>query len=285
MSLQPISGLAKIAEQFDVYFIDIYGVIHDGTSIYPGALHCLEALALAGKSVLLLTNTPARSQVIVKRLETIGIPPSLYQHVISSGEVAYRHIIERSDSWYARLGDHCYFIGPSHSSLLEGSAVRLVSDIDRADFIIAAGPDDWHTQLADYEETLQQAVVKKLPLICANPNRGSSLKVQAGDIAHFYETLGGEAHYHGKPYLTFYETALNCYPQIDKNRVLVIGDALEVDIRGALAMQLACAWVTGGLHSYELEAAHGIPADEKAVRKTCDAYGSVPDYTIPGLIW
>ena len=121
LSLRPIEGIAKIADQFDVYFIDIYGVIHDGTSMHPGVLHCLEHLALAGKSVLLLTNTPARSQVIVKRLETIGLSPSLYQHIISSGEVTYRHIVERADSWYARLGEHCYFIGPSHSSLLEGS--------------------------------------------------------------------------------------------------------------------------------------------------------------------
>lgn len=285
MALQPITGLAKIADQFDVYFIDIYGVIHDGTSMYPGTLRCLEHLAQAGKSVLLLTNTPARSQVIIKRLETIGIPPSLYQHVISSGEVTYRHIVERADSWYARLGQHCYFIGPSHSSLLEESSIRLVSDIDQADFIIAAGPDDWHAQLANYEEALQQAASKNLPLICANPNRGSSLKVQAGDIAQFYETLGGEAHYHGKPYASFYETALSCYPQVEKKRVLVIGDALEVDIKGALSMQLTCAWVTGGLHSYELGVAYGTAADEKTVRATCDTYGYIPDYTMPGLIW
>ena len=140
-------------------------------------------------------------------------------------------------------------------------------------------------KLGDYEEILKQAVDKKLPLICANPNRGSALGVQAGDIAYYYETIGGEAHYHGKPYPTFYETALESYSQVAKDRVLVIGDSLEVDIKGALDMKLACAWVTGGMHSYEIGAAYGTQAAEQKVREICKAYGYMPDYTIPGLIW
>ncbi len=279
-----LSNLGKIAPLFDVFFIDIYGVIYDGRSPYPGVIRCLRHLSEAGKSVLLLTNSPLRSQVIAKHLEAMGIPLSLYQHLISSGEVTYAHLHDRPDSWYSHLGEKCYFIGPSHSSLLDGLNIYLVSDIEEADFLVVAGPDDWHSGIADYKDILVAAVAKGLPLICANPNLGDVHKAQAGDIAEYYQHLGGEVHSHGKPYPSFFRAALRRFPNVNRDKILVIGDALDSDIKGALAVHLNCAFVTGGQHSIELGASYGNPAKPKAIQHLLENHQLYPTYTIPGLI-
>ena len=58
---------------------------------------------------------------------------------------------------------------------------------------------------------MQQALERKLPLICANPDivveRGDRLIYCAGAIAELYRELGGEVIFYGKPHRPIYERA------------------------------------------------------------------------------
>lgn len=289
MEVKVISGLSEIGDEFDAFLIDIYGVVHNGATIYEGVIDCLEKFAAQGKSVLLLTNSPFRASFIIEKLENMGISPSLYQHLLSAGEDTYIHLKERHDPWYAQLGDMYYFIGPSRPSLLEGLQIHRVSTVDEADFIIVVGPDDWHKSLSDYDDILEAAVKKKIPMVCANPNRRGlepgAVVIEAGAIAAHFEEMGGQVHYHGKPYKSFFQAAKSRYPNIPKDRILVIGDSLLIDVIGARNSGFPVAFVPGGLHAGDFGVSYGEQPSVEALEKVYAKLNVFPDYTILGLTW
>ncbi len=147
-SYKPLSGISEIVDEYDAFITSIFGVIHNRTSLIPGVRGCLEKLAENGKTILLLTNAPKRASTIIQQLSQIGVPPSLYQHVVSSGEEAFKHLSQRSDPWHATLGKYCYYLGSTDDDdLIENLEVYPVSDIRRADFILAVGFDVWHKDI------------------------------------------------------------------------------------------------------------------------------------------
>ena len=54
--MQHLKGFASLAERFDGFIIDLWGVVHDGVTPYPGAIDCLRRLRAAGKRTVLLSS-------------------------------------------------------------------------------------------------------------------------------------------------------------------------------------------------------------------------------------
>ena len=111
-----IQGLHTIAENYEGFLIDVYGVIHDGSQLYPGAIGCLEKLSKSKKIVALISNSPNRSKELSMRLNSMGIPSGYFQYVFTAGESTFQHLLNRENPWYSKLGNNCYFIGPAHST-------------------------------------------------------------------------------------------------------------------------------------------------------------------------
>src|SRR5579872_3133206 len=84
MNLRFIAGLREIAFDYDGFVLDLWGVLHDGSTPYPGVLDALSRLKSAGKRIVILSNAPRRAALVAKRMSEIGIEPSLYHHVHSS---------------------------------------------------------------------------------------------------------------------------------------------------------------------------------------------------------
>jgi HAD superfamily hydrolase (TIGR01459 family) len=98
-----------------------------------------------------------------------------------------------------------------------------------------------------------------LTLLCANPDivvqRGGKLIWCAGALARLYAQLGGRTVYFGKPYAPIYEAALVClHAMADQAamRVLVMGDGLETDIRGANGAGLDAIFIADGIHGEDI---------------------------------
>ena len=92
-----------------------------------------------------------------------------------------------------------------------------------------------------------------LKMICANPDkmvrRGDIIVPCAGALAEVYEAIGGEVLMAGKPFAPIYDAALELAGNPEKKKVLAIGDGPETDIKGALANDLACLFITGGINT------------------------------------
>ncbi|TAL01222.1 MAG: TIGR01459 family HAD-type hydrolase [Rhodospirillaceae bacterium] len=290
MSLQPIPGLAAIADRFDGFILDLWGVVHDGVSPYPPVISTLQSLYAAGKKTLLLSNAPRRAFALVDAMSAMGIDRALYGEVLSSGEVTRDALIARDDPFFARLGTVAYHLGPERDrNVFADTGVTIVDDLDAATFIVNTGPIDFTDTVDTYLHVLTVARARNLPMVCANPDivviREGHPVVCAGAIAVRYEAMGGSVAYRGKPDRAVYDAALVKLGAGNLQRIAVVGDALETDIKGAAAAGLRSIWCTGGIHAAALGVSYGNPADPEKAAALAAAHGYAPDFIIPGFIW
>ena len=89
---ESIEGLSDIVDKYDAFFLDQFGVLHYGQRPYPDVVATLEKLHYAKKKIVILTNSGKRSEPNLQRLVKMGFPELVIDHVVSSGEVAWRGI-------------------------------------------------------------------------------------------------------------------------------------------------------------------------------------------------
>ena len=106
-------GFAPLAERYDGFIVDLWGVMHDGARVFPAAIDCLARLHALDKRIVILSNAPRRVSSIQERNQQLGLSPSLSHAVMSSGEDAWRHLAQRSDAFQGRgTGPRICMCGP-----------------------------------------------------------------------------------------------------------------------------------------------------------------------------
>jgi HAD superfamily hydrolase (TIGR01459 family) len=259
-------GMAEVAERYDGYILDLWGVLHDGEQAFPWAVDCLSELRVREKRVLILSNAPRRTDAIAARCAELGIVSEHYDALMSSGEDAWRHLKERPDTWYQALGERCYHLGPARDlGMREGLAYTFVDQLEDADFILLTGALSTDDSADTYTPFLEAALRRRLPMVCANPDlvvyRGQRMEICAGTIAARYEELGGEVRYHGKPHAKIYDTCLGLFGGMAPERIVAVGDSLRTDVLGAHAVGLDALFIVSGIHKGELAGESGDAVD------------------------
>ncbi len=284
--MKSIQHITDILDHYDGFIIDLWGVIHDGTSAYPGAKAAMAALHQAGKQVVFLSNAPRRAEKARNTLDNFHIPREQYIDVISSGEVAFQHL-SRANPY----GPRYYYLGPDKDSgvftgaktaldfdenvLQDAAEFTRVMDEREADFILCAGFEYDYQPLDEFEPVAQRLAVSGKPMVCINPDLevvkmdGTRLWC-AGWVARRYAELGGTVTYYGKPHADVYATAFNILGALDHSRILAIGDNLLTDILGANAQGIDSLLITGGILT--AEAGHAVSeAELEAALRDVDA--------------
>lgn len=255
MSLRPIRRLAELTPAYDIILSDIWGVLHNGIALYPQARQALTEARAAGKTVILITNSPRPAADVVRQIAALGLPREAYDGIITSGDVT-RALIEEAPK---RL----FHIGPERDlSLFDGLDIELTEDYE-AQAIVCTGLFEQkpNENPEDYRPLLQKLRGRNLPFICANPDIIVHIGEQelwcAGALARLYTELGGRTLIAGKPHAPIYAQALaqaaaarglQSAAQIDKSRVLIIGDGLPTDIKGADNQGFDALFIAGGIH-------------------------------------
>lgn len=289
-TIEILPGVAPLAERYDGFVLDLWGVIHDGVRPYPGAVDSLRRLKARGKRLILLSNAPRRAAAVIEAMTAMGIPRDHYDDVLSSGEAAWHALRDRTDRWHARLGRRCFHLGPPRDKgMLVGLDIEPALRPGAADFILATGVDRDEETLADYEAVLAEGAAARVPLVCANPDleviRGGRRMICAGLLAARYEELGGPVAYHGKPHAPVYRACQAMMGGLPAERVAAVGDSLRTDIAGGRAAGLDTVLVTGGIHADEWQLKPGQPPDPALLLAACRRQGSVPTAAIPAFIW
>ena len=281
-----IDGLAAIADQYDVILSDVWGVLHNGMKAHPAASAALVEIRRRGVPVVLISNAPRQSPVVIGQLDRLGVPRAAYDAVVTSGDVSRDYI-------RSRPGEPVHHIGPKRDLVIfEDIGTRLVG-LDEAAYVVCTGlvddrsetPDDYADQLAAMRE-------RNLFFLCGNPDKvvevGDSLIYCAGAIADRYQAMGGEVLYAGKPFEPAYEACFGFAERIlgkpvDRSRTLAIGDAMRTDVAGAARMGLDCLFLAEGIHAEDLLGPDGLRAEGLAalMRET----GLHPRYVMPKLTW
>ena len=281
------TGLSALTDRYDVLLCDVWGVIHNGVESFPEACQALVKWREQRGPVILISNAPRPSVDVVAQLDGLGVPREAWSAFVTSGD-ATRPLLA------SRAPGPVWAIGPERTEVLYDGLGLDFADVDKAAFITVTGPYDDETEgPEDYRERLTIAAARKLPLICANPDRvvqrGDRLIYCGGALADLYETLGGEVLMAGKPYAPIYDLALAeaqtlLGQPVDRSRVLCIGDGVITDIKGADDQNLACLFIAKGIHG---EAAIGPDGklDHTKVEGLLAVEGVSATHAMGDLVW
>lgn len=282
-----IRSVSELADRYDAWFCDVWGVIHNGREPHPAAVAACERFRERSGRVLFITNAPRPAASVIAQLDRLGVSRSAYDAVVTSGDVT-RALIARYS------GRPVFHLGPERDlPLLDGLDVHL-SSADEAEAIVNTGLfDDILEGPEDYREMLAGFAARGLPMICANPDlvveRGTEIAYCAGSLAELYAGLGGEVSYAGKPHAPIYEVCCErlaalgapaAAGTVGRERILAIGDGLRTDMAGALAFGIDALFIPSGIH-----VPHGRALAGDVLTELFEGFAMRPVAAIDGLSW
>lgn len=251
-----VSNLQSIQNQYDGFLFDIWGVIHDGHTAFPGAVSLINELIDKQKKIIFLSNAPRPGPVLIKKLKDLGIaviPEMIYS---SGDEFRKRYIqdIQINHSSFQGLGRRFFHLGAERNTdILSNLTVDVTDRLEDAEFVLLTAYMDEDENLNQHDVFLKKALSLKLPFVCVNPDKaidnGEKLRFCAGVLAEKYEKMGGQCYYFGKPFPAVFESAIEIMKGsgvLDLRKILMIGDTLETDILGARNAGIDSALVFAG---------------------------------------
>ena len=243
METKLIKGLSQIQSKYEVFLIDLWGVIHNGVQLYPGAIDVLKELNKLNKKFVLISNAPRPSKSVKKYLLNLKMNKAFLKNIFTSGEAALQALKKNI------YGKKFYHLGPKKDKSLIVGFEKKITSLKRCDFILCTGFLDKEKNSLDYYKDLLKKHTK-LKMVCTNPDlvvhRGSQTEFCAGTIAAIFEKLGGKVVYFGKPYPAIYSFCVR-----KDETILAIGDNIRTDIKGANKMKFDSLFITNGIHKNE----------------------------------
>lgn len=280
-----ISGLSTIASEYQAILCDVWGVLHNGQSVYRKAEDALMQYRAQGGRVVLLTNSPRPNQGVLAQLDGLKVDRSAFDDIVTSGDVTRTLIAESQGP--------IFHLGPERDLPLFDGLDKELTDESNCSAVVCTGlfEDEVETP-DDYTERLKALVQRKIPFICANPDlvveRGDRLIYCAGSLAQLYNELGGETLVAGKPHAPIYKLAMERLAQVDdgvteKKNVICIGDGMPTDVAGALSNGFDLLYISAGIHSSEYGSADN--PDEAALNDFLNKHQVDPTVWMPRLSW
>lgn len=242
-----MSPLDTLDPKYRLILCDVWGVVHDGVSLYPGAEARLKQWRGDGRCVALITNAPRTADAVEQQLARIGLPRQAYDFVATSGEAGIEALI----ALRAPVG----FVGTeSDRAILENRGVRVAVDEHFCE-LACTGTSEGRPNPSDYLPDLERWADRDVHMHCLNPDRlvirGGVPEACAGAIADLYQRLGGRVTWYGKPHEAIYRHALHRAGDPPRDEVLAVGDGLQTDVLGAAQMGFDAVFVSGGIHAGE----------------------------------
>tara|TARA_Y100001958_G_C21101485_1_gene451297 strand:- start:122 stop:934 length:813 start_codon:yes stop_codon:yes gene_type:complete len=237
-------GIKEIVNDFNLFYIDIWGVLHNGIKLNIDAVNVLSELDNLGKEYVLLTNAPRPNADVIKFLNKLGLDNHKSSKVYTSGQGSLNYLNNE------KKGLKFFHLGPDRDFGLFKNFELLKQDKpENADYILCTGLFDEYPNLDYYKNLLFS--VKDKEMIYTNPDlvvdRGIEREYCAGSVAKVFEELGGMVKYFGKPYPLVYEKS----SVIENKRVLCVGDNLNTDVKGANAQNFQSLFILNGIHKNE----------------------------------
>ena len=266
-------NLGEIADQFDAFLLDAFGVLNIGETPIPGAIERVAQLQQAGKQVMVITNAASYPKpVLMQRYAKLGFGFAPDQ-VVSSREVLLQHLRHEAPRHWGLMA-----LPQFGREEFEGLNTTLLADdpavYDAVEGILCFGSGDW----SEARQALLEASLKRnpRPVLVGNPDivapREGGLSREPGHYAHRLADMTGIVpHFCGKPFAAIYDLAFSRLPAgIDRSRVLMVGDTLHTDILGGRTAGMKTALIT------EFGSLKGLD-----VGKALEASGITPDYILP----
>ena len=142
-------GLSEIANSFDLFYIDIWGVLHNGIKLNQDAVNTLSKLDALGKEYVLLTNAPRPNSDVIKFLKKLGLDDKKSSKVYTSGQGSLNYLNNE------KKGAKFFHIGPPLDFGLFNNFKSLKQEkIEDSDYLLCTGLFDENQELEFYKNIL-----------------------------------------------------------------------------------------------------------------------------------
>lgn len=235
--------LCSISERFDVFLLDAFGVLNVGETAIPGAPEAVLELQRQRKRVLVVSNAASvGTDDLLRKYRAFGFDFAR-EDIVTSRQTLARNITNDRDLAWGVVAQASANLG----DLGLPRALRLADDpapYNTCDAVLLLGSGDWTPERNALLETALQRRRKRV--LVANPDivapRETGFSVEPGHIAHrLADAVDIEPEFYGKPFANIYDVAFARLGQVDRSRVLMVGDSLHTDILGARAYGIASA--------------------------------------------
>lgn len=263
----PKTNIQTLIQQYDVLLLDAYGVLVNQKEALPGAVAFINHLNTIEKPYLILTNgssSPIHDMASRYQQKGLHISP---ENIISSGSLIKIWIKENN-----LKGSHCLVVGPTSSyPLIEEAGCHIIDLNDfknkkqQLDLIVITNQNGF-----PFVDTIEQVISflhnrfkhnQHIHLLLPNPDlifqaNKDKIKLTSGSIAQLIETalqtcfpnIPINFHKLGKPHPLIFNEAKKRYPT---SSMVMIGDQLQTDIKGAFEFGLDSVLVGSGLSSQQ----------------------------------
>lgn len=286
--IKPIVNASKVMDKYSTVILGLRGVITDGLLIKPDIINTLIQLKKQNIQVVVLSNTEHRVETVVRFLYDNKVPLAAFDAIVTAGEVMHHHLKNRKDE-FAALGANYYRLGEkNYQGIFNGLLdYREVDTLAKADFVYIEKVAQADDTVEKYVPLLEHAASLNIPMVCVGNDTSSyfngEISLGAGAIAEQYAVLGGKILTVGKPDVKLFAYALDGLPNIKKDKVLMIGDSLPTDIKGAQLLGIDSMLVSKGIHVNFL--GEGYIPDVAKTRELAANFDVNPDYVISNLRW
>ncbi len=258
MTSPRIITIEELIARYPVLLLDAYGVLVNSTGALPGASGLIDELNRSGKSYYLLTNDASKlPQTAASRFQGYGLAIEP-ERIITSGGLLKNYFKTHNLS-----GARCAVLGPEDSAQYTRDAGgEVVSPANGFDVVVIG--DEAGFPFVDTVDMVLTELFHKVDrreqfnLVLPNPDliypkAGRGFGITSGSIALIIEAAL-QLRYPGRPDLCFerlgkpnadiFQEALR---RSGTENMVMIGDQLETDIRGAKAFGLDSVLVGSGI--------------------------------------
>jgi HAD superfamily hydrolase (TIGR01450 family) len=273
------NNILELADKFDTFLFDAYGVFWDGSEFYDGSRENMQQLKRFGKKVYILSNTTQLSSDAEDSYGKRGLNRGVhYDNIFTSGEVTRYMLISGILNELIPNVSKVYQFGTPDKKLFGGTNYKIVDNLKEADFIYISVPkltEDEYSVLKDkygeylfesesskegarmwnstiiepFSDKIKQMLDSGLPVLNANPDytasegvNGQKIKIFAirqGGVAEVLRQSGAKVVEFGKPSKIIYNYVFDKINILDKSRICMVGDTLRTDIKGANNAEIA----------------------------------------------
>lgn len=266
------ANFAEIAPDCEAVLLDVYGVLLHAEGLYTHTAPLISWLKNAGKPFMLVSNGSSR---------TVSESAAAYQRqgiAVTEAEIMTSGML--LSHWVAAEGlngqsAHVLGRSSSYDIITEAGLVPAPADADVAVVVILNQADQLLTQIDEALTLIIRQLDKGVPMKlvvpnpdCLYPRGAEAFGITAGAIAELLEgalakRYGPESHIAftrlGKPFPMIFDRALaklseNWQRPFAKDKVLMVGDQLATDVKGALEYGLKAMLYQGGvanIHKFE----------------------------------
>lgn len=246
-----VSGLLEVVEQggVDLVVFDAYGVLHIGGDALPPALNAFRELRRRGVRLCVVTNDVTRGpDGVCQGLNARGYDLTP-EEVISGRSLLPAVMDAQAAGTWGVMATHAEDIAGRFRDCVPLGAEACAAEFSAVDGFLFVDNNYWTDA---HPPLLEQALTgRPRPMVVCNPDVACPyldfISAEPGLYAHAMAARGlTEVTFLGKPFKGVYDLVAQRFPDVPRERMLMVGDSPHTDVLGGRGAGMRVLLVESG---------------------------------------